>query len=309
MENKSLYYLTINVTNKCNLACKHCYDSSDKCFGNDLNLNVIKKTLKEAKSLGLVSVLITGGEPFLRKDLEKILHYSKSLNLKVFLATNGTLLDKKNIKFIKKYVDKINISLDGVSKFHDMIRGRKGLFKETLDKINKIIQEEIPLSISFTAQDNNYFQIEELVNYLNKKGILENNFLNIKRFINIGRGLKNNLDLSKKNYFNVVKIVEKLKKDGINISFKDPLYSLKFGRGYGCYAGIHILSIKNTGDVWICTKVEKSLGNIKEDSLINIWNNSDILRNLREKSNETIKGCRAAAYAFSGDLFSKDPIF
>jgi MoaA/NifB/PqqE/SkfB family radical SAM enzyme len=309
MKNKnSLYYLTINVTNRCNLSCQHCYASSGHCSEEDLDLPIIKRVLKEAKGLGLVSVLITGGEPLLRGDIKEILRYSKSLGLKVFLATNGTQINKENIKFLKEYVDKMNISLDGIPETHDKIRGRKGVFNETMEKIKEAVSEGVPLSVSFTAQDENYPQIEELVSRLKKEGILDNLSVNVKRFISVGRGADNKLRLSGENYVSLAKIIERLKSKKVKISFKDPFYSLGSGEGYGCYAGIHILSIKNNGDIWICTKVEKTIGNIKETSLDRIWNNSEILKQLRENAKEGVKGCRAAAYASSGDLFSEDPL-
>lgn len=308
MDNKILYYLTINVTDRCNLFCSHCYASSGKCLEEDLNLYKIKKTLRDAKDLGLISVLITGGEPLLRKDIQGILEYSKSLGLKVFLATNGTLINKDNIIFIKRYVDKINISLDGTFGVHDKIRGKKGLFKDTIKKIRKIISEEIPLSISFTAQDNNYLQIEKLTGYLDKEDILKDISINIKRCIKMGRSAKNNVQLSKETYIKIIKIIRRIKDRNVRISFKDPFYSLNVGEDYRCYAGIHILSLKNNGDIWICTKVDKAIGNINQNSLKEIWDNSEILKQLRENSGKVTRGCRAAAFISSGDLLSRDPI-
>jgi len=307
MGNK-LYYLTINVTNRCNLSCAHCYASSGSSLEKDLSLPVIKKVVDDGKTLGLLYVLITGGEPLMRDDLEELLSYLKSSGITVFLATNGTLLNEKNIRFIKNSVDKINISLDGVSEVHDKIRAKSGLFEETVNKIKKLINYKIPVSVSFTAHDGNFGQIEKLADYFNKDSDLKNVHINLKRYLSVGRGVENKIQLSKENYFKIIKIVEKLKNKKVNISFKDPFYSTSYSKGGGCFAGIHILSIKNNGEVWICTKLELPLGNINKTSLIDIWNNSEILKSLRNNSSEVVKGCRAAAYISSGNILSKDPV-
>lgn len=311
---KKLYYLTINVTNRCNLFCKHCYASSGKSSEKDLELSYIKKSINEGKKMGLKAVLITGGEPLLRKDLNKIFEFIKASKLKLFLATNSLLINNSNIKIIKKFVDKVNISLDGSPQIHDMIRGRVGAFREVEKRLIDLKSKKVPVSISFTAHNKNFNEIPFIIKFCKKHDLP----LNIKRFINLGRGKTNNLDLSKKNYSFIAKLVND-ERDKMDISFKDPFFSVCYFGGYGCYAGIHLLSIKNNGDVWICTKVDYPVGNIKERTLKYIWENSELLKKLQDRDNLLGKcgkcknraicgGCRAAAYAKTGNIFTEDPI-
>lgn len=311
---KSLYYLTINVTNRCNLFCKHCYASSGKSSEKDLEFSYIKKSVNEAKKMGLKAVLITGGEPLLRRDLNKIFKFIKSKKLKLFLATNSLLINGSNIRVIKKFVDKVNISLDGSPSVHDLIRGKIGAFREVEKKLRELKSKKILVSISFTAHNKNFNEIPFIIKFCKERNLP----LNIKRFINLGRGKTNNLDLSKKNYNFIAKLVNN-EKDKMDISFKDPYFSVCYFGGYGCYAGVHILSIKNNGEVWICTKVDYPVGNIKKQKLQNIVEESPILKKLRDRNNlkgkcgqcenrEKCGGCRAAAYAKTGNLFTEDPI-
>jgi radical SAM protein with 4Fe4S-binding SPASM domain len=274
----------------------------------------IKKALDDAMHIGLKAALITGGEPLLRKDLKKIFKCIKKNKLKLFLATNSLLINNSNIKFIKSFVDKINISLDGSPEIHDQIRGKFGAFKTVEKRLILLKLKKIPISISFTVHDKNYKELPFVMQFC-----IKNKFpLNIKRFINLGRGKKNKIGLSKENYLYVMKFV-KNNKNRLKISFKDPYSSVCFLNNYGCYAGVHILSIKNNGDVWICTKVNYPIGNIKKKSLIEIWNTSKILKKLRDRDNLKGRcgkchnklicgGCRAAAYAKYKDLFAEDPI-
>lgn len=104
--------IAIELNNECNLKCRCCLKnrSSENVI---LPFKTIKKTLEEAKSMGISYVRFTGGEPLLRKDIVKILRYTKQNGFTVFLNTNGFLLDKKKIESIENYVDNILISICG----------------------------------------------------------------------------------------------------------------------------------------------------------------------------------------------------
>jgi len=313
-----LYYLTWNTTIRCNLRCKHCYNEvfSKKDILNELSTEEGIEMINQAIPLGLRAILFTGGESLLRKDLVELVKLAKSKRLLVFLATNGTLINNNFTKDFKGLIDKINISLDAASaKVHDKIRGVKGSFNKSLSVI-KELKKYFNVSIVFTAHSDNLNELPSIAKIARENGVL----LTIKRYIPVGRGSKSNLTLSPSSYKILVDSVNRLK-DIQKVSFSDP-FPASFGKKIntygGCLAGINSLSIDFNGNVYICTKLKLLLGNIKKDSLSKIWNHSKILRQLRNRELKgkckkcdrilVCGGCRAAAYAATGDFLAVDPL-
>ena len=148
------------LTYNCNLKCRMCpfWKRSTK----DLSTKKEKTILKRIYDSGVCGIAFEGGEPLLRKDLVEILKYARSLPLQTSLITNGTLLESK-IDEIAPYINGgIYVSLDGIDKTHDLIRGVNGCFKKALRGINAA-SKIIPVAINTTIMAENIFEIEDLV--------------------------------------------------------------------------------------------------------------------------------------------------
>ena len=114
----------LEITGKCNLKCKYCYNSqfNDECrFCDEMDTNTIKKLIDEAKEMGCKRFIFSGGEPFTRNDFFEILSYCK--DLKVEILTNSSLLTDEYIMRLKNMpqISEIKISLDGFES-HDVTR-------------------------------------------------------------------------------------------------------------------------------------------------------------------------------------------
>ncbi len=147
------------VTYNCNLRCKMCpfWKRSNK----DLSIEKEKAILRRIYDSGACAIAFEGGEPLLRKDLSKILAYSRSLPLQTSLITNGTLLESK-IDEIAQYINgAIYVSLDGLEKTHDMIRGVNGCFKRTMSGINAA-SKKVLVIINTTVMSENIHEMEDL---------------------------------------------------------------------------------------------------------------------------------------------------
>jgi len=312
-----LYYLTWNVTCRCNLRCKHCYNEPfiEQNVLNELSTKEGMDMINRAMPLGLRAILFTGGEPLLRSDIPQLVEFAKEKKLLVFLATNGTLVNDNFIKEFKGLVDKISISLDaGLAKKHDEIRGVEGSFYKSLNAIKKL-KKYFTISIAFTAHSENLNELSLVAKIAKENGVS----LTVKRYIPVGRGSKD-LTLSQLDYKILVDRVNQLKSTQ-EISFRDP-FPNSFGKRIdaygGCLAGINSLSIDFNGNIYICTKLKLLLGNIKINSLYKIWNNSKILNQLRNRELKgkcrdcdrilSCGGCRAAACAETGDFLAADPL-
>ena len=155
------------LTYNCNLKCKMC--PFWKRPSQDSNLQQEKAILKQIYNSGACGVAFEGGEPLLRRDLIEILAFSRSLPLHTSLITNGTLLASK-IDQISPYINGVvYVSLDGLKKTHDSIRGVDGCFEKALKGIDAAT-EKVPLTINTTIMSENIDEIESLVHLSKELG-------------------------------------------------------------------------------------------------------------------------------------------
>jgi radical SAM family uncharacterized protein len=148
------------LTYNCNLRCKMC--PFWRRPSPDPSLKQEKAILKQIYSSGAVGVAFEGGEPLLRKDLADILAFSRSLPLHTSLITNGTLLESR-IDEIAPYINGVvYVSLDGLEKTHDSIRGVDGSFRKAVRGIT-VAKEKVAVTINTTIMSENVNQIVSLV--------------------------------------------------------------------------------------------------------------------------------------------------
>ncbi|MDP2751385.1 MAG: radical SAM protein, partial [Rhodocyclaceae bacterium] len=127
-----------NLTRRCNLACGHCYldavQRKSEC-GNELTLPEAVRVVEEIAELAPGAMLVlTGGEPLLRRDLDEIVMEAVSRGLMPVIGSNGLLLDEARAKRLREVgVAGVGISMDSITpEFHDRLRGRAGAWKEAL---------------------------------------------------------------------------------------------------------------------------------------------------------------------------------
>jgi len=134
--------LKLKVTSKCNLACQMC-DYWKTTREETLSADEWGAVLREAAALGATKVHVSGGEPFLRRDLLEILGHAVGAGIKTNLTTNGTLVRRDQAKaLVDMGVNAVSVSLDGPSaKIHDRVRGRPGSFKRSLKTIRWLVRD------------------------------------------------------------------------------------------------------------------------------------------------------------------------
>ncbi len=135
----------------------------------DSSLEQEKAILKQVYNSGACGIAFEGGEPLLRKDLAKILAFSRSLPLHTSLITNGTLLESK-IDEISPYINGVvYVSLDGLEKTHDAIRGVGGCFRKAVRGISAA-EEKVAVTINTTIMAENIDEIESMVKLAKELG-------------------------------------------------------------------------------------------------------------------------------------------
>jgi len=129
---------SVKVTENCNSRCITC-DVWKSGFQTDLTIQELKNVFYQLKEIGIKIIGFTGGEPLLRKDIAELIKEAKKITgAQVYIVTNGILLKKKAKEIIDAGIDWIAISLDGIEKTDEKIRGVPGHFKMVIDGINEL---------------------------------------------------------------------------------------------------------------------------------------------------------------------------
>jgi len=278
------------VTNRCNANCEHCFvDKKD--FNNELSLDEIRRM---SKTMGnnLYNVLLTGGEPFIRKDLFEIVHnyFHNTKTESIQIPTNGLLTDhivKTAKEILKDNPNKqlgVNLSMDGIGRDHDKIRGVKGMFKRMIKTYNElfILEEEndnFNLNINVTVSHYNQDKLVSIYKYLINELKAKNIFNSLIRG-NPQNPIAKKVDLKKYEYFNHL-LENGLKNKELsgyskfflsnvinaqNIVSRKNIVKIAKHNKYvqPCYAGSLLGVIYSRGDVYPCELLNKKIGNIRD---------------------------------------------
>ena len=161
-------YILWDCTRRCNLYCEHC-GATKETYRSELSYEEIIKIVSDIAEMKTRMFSVTGGEPFMRKDLLDILGFAHSQGLKTGIATNGFFIDKPMTQKIKEVgIDSIQISLDGLERTHNTIRGNPQSFQKAIRALQLLQGADIPmLSVATTLTQTNYGELENLWKFLN----------------------------------------------------------------------------------------------------------------------------------------------
>ncbi len=318
--------VTINwaVTNRCNFGCRHCYSRADT--SEELEFSVICELLKKISGAKVFSINFGGGEPFLRRDIFDIARSASESGLVVSMNSNGFLIDKAVAKRLKEAgFRKVGISIDSPEpEIHDEFRGMKGSHAKAVSALRHLKDAGIETSISSVICKININDIDGLIEQALSSGVENLNFHNFK-CSGLGFTNKDELDLSpdewKEFYIYVSEKKERIKK--LHISLEDPIIAAlgqKNGDSLikGSVCGKLSLNIKSNGDITPCGFIPVVIGNLCNDDLLDIWENSPVLDMMRNKTpkgkcvkcghySDCLGGCTARALALTGDINNPDP--
>jgi MoaA/NifB/PqqE/SkfB family radical SAM enzyme len=155
--------LDVYLTNACNLRCKYCFNL-DREDAPRIPLDDICAILKAAYERGNRYVSITGGEPFLYKQIFDVLDFAHDQGYWINILSHGGLLDLPRIERLKNYWRlRIRVSLDGPDRqTHDLLRG-EGTFDTTMEKIGLLVENGINVGIGVTVSEHNLASMESVL--------------------------------------------------------------------------------------------------------------------------------------------------
>jgi radical SAM protein with 4Fe4S-binding SPASM domain len=314
----------LQVTNHCELACRHCSQESRDLLDNELSLDEIYRLIDQMASIGTFELALGGGDPLLReKDLAKIIKRAVEKNVGVFISTTGLFLGRVMAKKLTEYPLKgIRISFDGsTEKSFDYQRG-KGSYRRVVRSI-KTLRElfDCPITLHTVMMNSNYTETASFLKMVQK---LKCNEWSVDFARNIGSVKANShVLLTPQQMRDTFLSIQKLQKySSTPITFRHfPLSARgqRIYRGFGCAGGNLNCWIDARGNVFPCSFLREQFnaGNIREHTLRDIWIYSASLGLFRSISgNATCKecnftdscrgGCRARAIE-SGSIDAVDP--
>lgn len=159
----------LHVNSACNLHCLGCYSYvENRNTRNELSFDEWKCVIDDLSLLGVKNIVISGGEPFLRKDLREICKYIKeTVNGNLEVISNGTM-NISDYEMVLPYIDALNISIDGYDDKTSFIRD-KGIMKRVLDTVERL-KEKIPVKLIVTLHKKNVPFMKEYENLAKKIG-------------------------------------------------------------------------------------------------------------------------------------------
>lgn len=150
------------VTNKCNLRCKHCLPISGPARPGELTTEEAMMALETFRAAGASRVFFTGGEPFSRNDFLDLLERAVALGMKASVITNATLLSRATLETIKRLRVELGVSLDGADETtNDAIRG-KGSFRQAVEVLEQCRDSGVPTTLYVTVTAANVGQLDTL---------------------------------------------------------------------------------------------------------------------------------------------------
>jgi heme d1 biosynthesis radical SAM protein NirJ len=161
-----------NLIRRCNLRCKHCYSiSTDVDFPGELSTDEIFTVMDDLKRFRVPVLILSGGEPLLRRDIFDISRRAKAMGFYVGLSTNGTPIDDTNIAAIAEVgYDYVGVSLDGIGPTHDRFRRRDGAFDASLRGIRLCIERGIKVGLRFTLTQDNFRELRAVLELMDREG-------------------------------------------------------------------------------------------------------------------------------------------
>jgi radical SAM protein with 4Fe4S-binding SPASM domain len=292
----------------------------------ELTTNECIHLLDEMKSLGTEMVILTGGEPLLRRDIYDIASHASALGLWVVMGTNGVLVnDPVAAKIAECGVKGVAVSIDSTDPAkHDGFRGGPSAWEHSVRAIDTCRAHGLEVLVQTTAMSMNYDEMPAMLDFAREKGAWS---FNVYFLVQTGRGREMN-DLSPqataRMLADLVDAQDRYRPMLVRAKCAPQFKQIAYEKGKGglesggCMAGTQYGRITPEGDVTPCPYMSVVAGNVLEQGFGDIWNSSPVLQELRDvkklkgrcgrcEFNELCGGCRCRAHAAFGDYLQEDP--
>lgn len=322
------------LTNICNLRCKHCYASSGTARIKELTTDEAKNLLEELHDMGVLQVSFTGGEPILRPDFIEIAEFAHSLGFRLGLLTNGTIINQMIAKKIAECFRFCQVTLYAISpKNHDWFVGAPNSFDKTVNGIKLLLDQNVSVGINMPVFKINFKEVNDVFRLAVELGVKR---FAISKCLPLGRGKQlDSLLVEQNEYLMAVQsLYRAYTSEGIPISLdrvlsqafkglgREPRSLGELFRFKNCTACRTFCAISADGYIVPCTPftgTEYYAGNVREEKFRDIWRASELFQKLRNpiwlrgkcKNCPELATCQhrciVEAYAYFNDIMAPDP--
>jgi radical SAM protein with 4Fe4S-binding SPASM domain len=320
-----------NLTRRCNLACAHCYISAGswQAADDELSTAECRRIVDEVVEASPAPMLIlSGGEPLVRGDLEEISAYATEQGATVVIGTNGThLTDDRIASLTDGGVQGFAVSIDSLDgRYHDRFRHGQGALADTLAATGRLRSREVDFIVQTTVTRGNREEIEEIGAWAAERCAVA---FNVYFIVATGRaegmrGLspaENDDVLSllvalEEEYRGQMMVRAKCQPQIMRHAYESDHDSPLLNYATRCPCGVQYCRITPEGKVTPCPYSTVVAGDLRSQSFGEVWRESTVFRQLREgrlagkcgrcRYRVICGGCRARAHAESGDLLAAD---
>ena len=284
-EKHPLRQLFWECTLRCNMKCRHCgSDCKTSALHPDMPFEDFEKVLrriKETYDSHKVMIVITGGEPLMRKDIEKCGRAIYDMEFPWGIVSNGLLMTPQKIEgLLRAGMHSATISLDGFQEEHEWMRGVRGSFKNATEAIRILANEpSIKFDVVTCVNNKNYDTLPEFKEYLISLGLKNWRLFTV---FPVGRAVQDpELQLSDERFRGVMDFIKQTRKEGrISVSYGCEGFLGEYegkvrDHMFTCQAGMSISSVMIDGSISACASIRSKLaqGNIYKDDFIDVWEN------------------------------------
>jgi AdoMet-dependent heme synthase len=314
-----------NTTQRCNLRCSHCYLAAGQRAAAELTVEEGCRLIDQLANAGTRMLILTGGEPLMRRELTELVARASSRGLLVVLGTNGMLLTGSRAGQLKAAgVDGVGISLDSAHpERHDGFRGVPGAWKGAVRGIRACVAEGLPVLLQMTVLPWNFEEVGDLIELADREGATG---FTLYFLVCTGRG-ETLSDITPEQYEQALGSLAAAQERYPRMMVRArcaPQISRVASQGdsalvgnAGCLAARRYCRITPDGKVTPCPYLPLAAGSVRERPFTEIWQNAPLFQRLREGTptgrcgacefRELCGGCRARAFALTGDLLGEDP--
>ena len=313
----------VELTSKCNERCVHCYIPHEN-KNTEIDYHLMIQALNQCKELGVLTIIFSGGEPMLHPNFCDFLRYAKDLDFNVTILSNLTLLNESILEALMyRHASCVNVSLYSMdANVHDSITTVNGSFEKTKSNILRLIDNNVPVQINCPIMEQNKDSFHEVVKWgQSHKCSVITDYLIMARSDHSTDNLDNRLTVD-----DLPSVIKRLIES--DVVFQSNVRGLQaeqtgiskiHAEDRVCGVGMSTLCMVAVGTVYPCAGWQQyDCGNLKENTLRQIWENSSqikYLRSLRQKDFSKCMTCKDFDFCLmcmsrnsnenaAGDIFS-----
>ncbi len=286
------HQMAFDITNRCNLRCLHCFNSSGEnaIINNELSDSEVINFIASLLPIHLFNLCFCGGETLIRKDL--IVQCAKMLSntgTNVSLVTNGCLITKDVVReLVAAGITNIQFSLDGMTpKSHDKLRNQQGVYEKVIQAIGIANEYKLRIAVAFTPTSFNYHELKDIHKFLQDIAFYRDGRIQMELrcqpLMKLGRANKNldSILLNDQQYRELVSEIDSINaaSPALKIDWGDPIdHLLRFTEKTDMIQNFS--NIRANGDITVSPYLPLIVGNIRKHSFIDYWNHglNDIWR-------------------------------